>query len=146
MKPSSGVRQSQPFLVKEVGSGIMCNWQPLACTIIVSLCTGYWGLWTVEAIIGRLNWLWEIATISKRSAVVRLVWCRTLFCTVCGSEVEAPWSSRSFRLIARSLYTADHDSLMHEANQTLISNFYGLKLIVTHLHVVPNLYDFQFMK
>ncbi len=36
MKPSSGVRQSQPFLVKEVGSGIMCNWQSLACTIIVS--------------------------------------------------------------------------------------------------------------
>lgn len=37
VKPSSGVRQSQSFLAKEVGSGIMCNWQSLACTIIVCL-------------------------------------------------------------------------------------------------------------
>lgn len=90
--------------------------------------------------LGRLISLWEIDTISKRSADVGLVWPSTLFCTVCGSEVEAPWSSRPFWPIVRPL-----SSLKCEENQT----FQIYLKVISKSYSPPcckkNLYDFWFV-
>lgn len=68
--------------------------------------------------LGRLNSLWENATVSKRSADVGLVRPSTLFCTVCGSEVEVPWSLQLFWPIVRPLSSSDCRDLKCEENQT----------------------------